>query len=245
MRPQRVEHLDIYQFKKFKVETLKITSSVLKKNPLGDPYVRRNPVLVPKAEAPNEGHPVVIVLSGFSGSGPKAFGVKSFQLNYPESIDLAVSKGEAPEAIYVFVEAMTFWGGSQFLDSAGCGQYASYVTQEVVKAVKKTYDVSPEANRWCVMGGSSGGYGALQLSSSHPDIFGLAAAVAPDSFFERCYLPDIYAVAPTILKFGGVEAIKKSLAKGEFGMRRDAHTCLLYTSPSPRDRTRSRMPSSA
>ena len=25
----------------------------------------------------------------------------------------------------------------------------------------------------------------------------------------------------------------------------DVHTCLLYTSPSPRDRTRSRMPSSA
>ena len=28
-------------------------------------------------------------------------------------------------------------------------------------------------------------------------------------------------------------------------MRIEAHTCLLYTSPSPRDRTRSRMPSSA
>ena len=27
--------------------------------------------------------------------------------------------------------------------------------------------------------------------------------------------------------------------------RRHAHSCLLYTSPSPRDRTRSRMPSSA
>ena len=29
------------------------------------------------------------------------------------------------------------------------------------------------------------------------------------------------------------------------GYRRMAETCLLYTSPSPRDRTRSRMPSSA
>ena len=28
-------------------------------------------------------------------------------------------------------------------------------------------------------------------------------------------------------------------------VRVDIHTCLLYTSPSPRDRTRSRMPSSA
>ena len=29
------------------------------------------------------------------------------------------------------------------------------------------------------------------------------------------------------------------------GLRRMHQTCLLYTSPSPRDRTRSRMPSSA
>ena len=49
-------------------------------------------------------------------------------------------------------------------------------------------------------------------------------------------------------------------AKGYFGRRKNVHTvaknavdkglqyaysCLLYTSPSPRDRTRSRMPSSA
>ena len=42
---------------------------------------------------------------------------------------------------------------------------------------------------------------------------------------------------------------KDNLLDGEFVYHRnkgeDWHTCLLYTSPSPRDRTRSRMPSSA
>ena len=39
----------------------------------------------------------------------------------------------------------------------------------------------------------------------------------------------------------------QALASGEVSELRVAHrnTCLLYTSPSPRDRTRSRMPSSA
>ena len=32
---------------------------------------------------------------------------------------------------------------------------------------------------------------------------------------------------------------------GDFGVRIEVGACLLYTSPSPRDRTRSRMPSSA
>ena len=39
---------------------------------------------------------------------------------------------------------------------------------------------------------------------------------------------------------GSAAARPQTTAFGE-----DAYTCLLYTSPSPRDRTRSRMPSSA
>ena len=40
-------------------------------------------------------------------------------------------------------------------------------------------------------------------------------------------------------KVGGVAELTESDPKAE------VYTCLLYTSPSPRDRTRSRMPSSA
>ena len=40
--------------------------------------------------------------------------------------------------------------------------------------------------------------------------------------------------------FGVFEVKKRAARKG-----RNPKTCLLYTSPSPRDRTRSRMPSSA
>ena len=44
----------------------------------------------------------------------------------------------------------------------------------------------------------------------------------------------------------GIEAALKAGVKSiEHGTYLDAETCLLYTSPSPRDRTRSRMPSSA
>ena len=37
----------------------------------------------------------------------------------------------------------------------------------------------------------------------------------------------------------------KAAAKRKFKVYPSAYACLLYTSPSPRDRTRSRMPSSA
>ena len=48
----------------------------------------------------------------------------------------------------------------------------------------------------------------------------------------------------TILKLLQIMT-EKSLVVRDEGSRTHVYTCLLYTSPSPRDRTRSRMPSSA
>ena len=42
-----------------------------------------------------------------------------------------------------------------------------------------------------------------------------------------------------------VDAAIEELKKSGHGQNPKVYTCLLYTSPSPRDRTRSRMPSSA
>ena len=49
-------------------------------------------------------------------------------------------------------------------------------------------------------------------------------------------------VDTTIKKFGRLDILVNNAGIYEFG---SIETCLLYTSPSPRDRTRSRMPSSA
>ena len=56
-----------------------------------------------------------------------------------------------------------------------------------------------------------------------------ALTAALDGDFEENVLEDILAAYSNLKSVGG----------------RVKHTCLLYTSPSPRDRTRSRMPSSA
>ena len=43
----------------------------------------------------------------------------------------------------------------------------------------------------------------------------------------------------------GLSALNAVAPEGGYQVERDLSYCLLYTSPSPRDRTRSRMPSSA
>ena len=56
----------------------------------------------------------------------------------------------------------------------------------------------------------------------------------------------LHAKVPEALFLGGVDADPRRLGAAELeGVVEQILDCLLYTSPSPRDRTRSRMPSSA
>ena len=218
--------LALWEFENFQPATILIESEALAGNPLGDPTLRRNPVLVPRGDAPPDGWPVVLVLSGLFGNGPASFNLKTFDSNTAQTIDLCVARSEAPRALYVFCDAMTLWGGSQFLNSTGTGQYETYILEELVGAVRQQLPAAASPGAWCVAGGSSGGYGALHLASRAPNVFGRAAAIAPDSFFEASLLPAIRSAVPVIESFGGVAGIRTELLAGRFMKRKDAHEVL-------------------
>jgi hypothetical protein len=213
-------HLAVHSYANFKLKTLVIESAALAKNPLGDSPTRTCPVLVPDGED----LPVVIMLSGFTGNGPTAFNVKSFEVGGTIKLDEAVTRGEAPRAIYVYVDAMTFWGGSQFINSEGMGSYEDFLINELVPAVARNFSASKE--RWCVMGGSSGGYGALHLASKFPKRFPVAIALAPDSFFEASLIPEIRSMLPVLKRIGGAKGVRNELLNGKLMKRKDWHMIL-------------------
>lgn len=218
--------LAVLDFQNFDLQTLVIESIALKHNPLGDSATRRCPVMVPKGTAPAQGWPVVLMLSGFTGNGTQSFNTKSFEIGSPMVLDQAVDKGEAPRALFVFVDAMTKWGGSQFIDSEGMGHYETFVSQELTAAIHLKFNASASSSRWCVMGGSSGGYGALHLATKFPDRFGFAVALAPDSFFEASLLPELRTALPIIRRMGGVTAVNAELLSGKLMKRKDWHVIL-------------------
>ncbi len=79
----------------------------------------------------------------------------------------------------------------------------------------------------CVTGGSSGGYGALHLGSKYPDVFGLVAAIAPDSFFEASLFPEMYQALPLWEKYkeSGLKALE-DLRNGKLTKHRNWHVLL-------------------
>jgi S-formylglutathione hydrolase FrmB len=110
----------------------------------------------------------------------------AFRPNVPELVDRLFAEEGCPPAYVVFVDAWTSYGGSQFLDSPGVGNYHTYLCDEVVPFVDERYPTSVRA----ITGKSSGGYGAMVTPMLRPDLFSGLATHAGDALFELCYLPD-------------------------------------------------------
>jgi S-formylglutathione hydrolase FrmB len=102
--------------------------------------------------------------------------------------------GDCPDAIVVFVDAWTRYGGSQFLNSTATGDYMDYLCDEVVPFIDGSYPTAASTERRSIAGHSSGGYGAIVTSMLRPDVFGAFAAHAPDTMFE-IFIRDFFEIA--------------------------------------------------
>jgi hypothetical protein len=96
----------------------------------------------------------------------------------------------APPCIIAYVDAWTAYGGSQFVDSPGTGQYHTYLCEDVVGWVDTNYRTLTNPEHRGIHGKSSGGFGAMITPMLRPDLFGGFATHAGDSLYEYCYIPE-------------------------------------------------------
>ena len=149
--------------------------------------------------------------------------------------------GECPDAIVVFVDAWTSYGGSQFLNSSGTGRYQDYLCDEVVSFVDDRYPTAADRDHRGITGKSSGGYGAMVVPMMRPDVFGALASHAGDALFECLYVPGFAETARTLRdEFeGSYEAFFERLAEadrfdmGRFGTPLMNYGCAACFSPDP------------
>jgi hypothetical protein len=174
-----------------------VDSAALVGNPLGDPT--RRPVIVytpPGYDAtPSRRYPTVYVLLGFTGQVDMWDNRMAFRPKPVERFDALFSSGDCPPCILVFVDCWTSLGGSQYLDSPGTGRYLTYLCDEVVRWVDRSFRTLPSRDHRGVAGKSSGGYGAMVSAMLRPDVFGGLATHAGDALFEVCYAPGFATTA--------------------------------------------------
>ncbi len=188
-----------------RIENHVFTSDLLRGNRLGDPHERPLLVYTPPGydESPERRYPVVYVIQGYTGHVAMWWNRSAFRQPFPETADAMFASRVGPSAIVVYVDAWTAYGGSQFVDSPGTGRYHSYLCDEVVPFVDKTYRTIPKAAHRAIMGKSSGGFGAMITPMLRPDLFGALATHAGDALYEFCYIPEFPAAVRHLRKYDG------------------------------------------
>jgi hypothetical protein len=202
------------------LDHLVVESELLAGNPLGDPT--RRPLYVYRPPGVELDHPralpVVYVIQGYTGQVDMWLNRVAHEPTMVERVDAMFAAGDCPDALIVFVDCWTTYGGSQFLNSVGLGRYQDYLCDEVVAFVEERYPALADRESRGLTGKSSGGYGAMVVPMMRPDVFGALASHAGDALFEACYGPNFPAVARKLRDDfdGSYEVFFEQLAATEF-----------------------------
>ena len=177
------------------VVVLEHRSQILADNPLGDPHVRKLGVWLPReyddrTAGPGRRFPVLYDLVGFTGSGLAHLNWKPFSENLAERAARLVREGRMGPVILVFPDCFTALGGNQYINSSAIGDYADYLTKEIVPFVDREFrTLASRKHRGC-FGKSSGGYGAMLHGMKYARHWGAIANHSGDACFDFIYRCD-------------------------------------------------------
>ena len=147
-----------------KVDTLQVASTAM-----GKTY--KAAVVLPNSYSKSKtAFPVMYLLHG-------AYGHFSDWLKNTPNKKIVHSLADQYNMIIVMPEGETF---SFYLDSPVNkeSQFETFITQEVIQKVDKTYRTISNRNGRVITGLSMGGHGALYLSGRHPDLFCAAGSMS-------------------------------------------------------------------
>jgi hypothetical protein len=174
------------------IVVLEHDSKILRGNALGDPHVRKLAVWLPPhyGESARKRFPVLYDLVGFTGTGLSHLNWKPFGENLAERAARLVHDKKMGPAILVFPDCFTAFGGNQYVNSSAIGNYADYLTREIIPFVDREFRTLPGREHRGCFGKSSGGYGAIVHAMKYPQFWGAVADHSGDSYFDFVYWHD-------------------------------------------------------
>ena len=197
------------------IEYLEIKSQALTNNVLGDPVNRSVAIYLPEDySSSNEEYPLLVDIVGFTGSGFGHIAWKAFQETVPQRVDRLKAEGKMGNVIVALPDCFTSLGGNQYIDSAVLGNWAEFLTMEMVSAIQSKYRVKRGRYHRGLFGKSSGGYGAIVHGMLYADSWGAIACHSGDMAFDLCYLPEMPGVLMKIRE-KGIEAFLDDFKMGK------------------------------
>ncbi len=219
---------------KGKLVTIRIDAESLRGNFLGDPSVQEADVYLPPGYDADEAkrYPVVYLLHGYTGA-KEAWTKKGYQgMSLAESMDRLIAEGTSRPMIVVAPNAKNSFLGSFYTDSSVTGLWGTYISKELVARIDHDYRTINDPSARGIAGHSMGGYGALMLGMTHPEIYGAVYALSPCCMGLES---DLGADSPgwkAALAVTDLDAIRKPPMTNFFAIANTALAAALSPNPS-------------
>jgi enterochelin esterase-like enzyme len=151
------------------VERVKVHGASLAGNLEGDAADRDVFIYLPPGYAANRNqrYPVVYLLHGYGLTAERWMPFT----NLAATADKLMSAGTIREMIFVSPDAYTIHGGSMYSASVTTGDWETFIAEDLVAYVDKTYRTIPTRDSRGLAGHSMGGYGTLRIGMKRPDVF--------------------------------------------------------------------------
>jgi S-formylglutathione hydrolase len=144
-------------------------------------------------------YPVVYFLPGFGS--PASY--------FSSYMDGTIGTGNAKEMIIVTPNSMSKIVGSFYVNSPLTGNWDDYISIDLVNYMDNNYRTISKPEARAITGHSMGGFGALNLSMLHPDIFCIGYGLSPGLFGEKGVMTSqILTTTAKNCYFAFVESIK-------------------------------------
>ena len=199
-----------------RIETITLDSKAIANNVLGDPTERQIAVYLPEGyDQSDETYPLLVDIVGFTGSGLAHVGWKAFAESVPQRVERLISERRMGNVIIAFPDCFTSLGGNQYINSSALGNWADFLTAEMIPALESQFRVRPGAASRGIFGKSSGGYGSIVHGMKYADHWGAIACHSGDMAFELSYLGEFPKTLMQLARYGGsVESFMTHVAGG-------------------------------
>ena len=163
------------QDEKGTVDVVEVTCPALEGNLIGDPATKTIFVyLPPNYETSDKQYPVYYWVTGYTWDLTSST-YKRYFVTTSEP-DRMARDGEIREMINVSLDGHNRFDGSYYFDSVTTGNWETYVAEDVVDYVDSHYRTIPHRDSRGISGHSMGGFGAMHIALSRPDVFGAVLA---------------------------------------------------------------------
>jgi S-formylglutathione hydrolase FrmB len=150
-----------------------VHSRALEGNLLGDTADRSVLVYLPPSydSTPTKRYPVVHLLHGNTFRNTVWTEGRFQGLNIKTAMDALIAAGTVREMIVVMPDAYNRYLGSHYANSVLNGNWADFISQELVRYIDATYRTVPSPSSRGLAGHSMGGRGTLYLAMKYPGVY--------------------------------------------------------------------------